>query len=62
MNGRSPFYREGMYSVSRHPNYLGEIALWSGLWLSCSSSLTGVQHLVALSPILVALLITKYVS
>ena len=55
------FIKEGLWGVSRHPNYLGEIALWSGLWLSCSSTLTGAQHLVAFSPLLVALLITKYV-
>ena len=55
------FIKEGLWGVSRHPNYLGEITLWSGLWLSCSSALTGVQHLVVFSPLLVALLITKYV-
>ena len=26
MNGRSPFYREGMYRFSRHPNYFCEVA------------------------------------
>merc|ERR1712192_311939 len=49
----------GLWGVSRHPNYLGEITLWSGLWLSCSSTLAGAQHLVFVSPLLVALLITK---
>jgi len=53
------FIKEGLWGVSRHPNYLGEITLWSGLWLSCSSSLAGAQHLVVVSPLLVALLITK---
>ena len=55
------FIKEGLWGVSRHPNYLGEITLWSGLWLSCSSTLTGAQHLVFVSPLLVALLITKLV-
>ena len=26
MNDRSPFYREGMYRFSRHPNYFCEVA------------------------------------
>ena len=55
------FIKEGLWGVSRHPNYLGEITLWSGLWLSCSSSLAGAQHLAFVSPLLVALLITKLV-
>jgi len=53
------FIKEGLWGISRHPNYLGEIALWSGLYLSCSTTLTGAQHLVILSPVFVALLITK---
>ena len=55
------FIKEGLWGISRHPNYLGEITLWTGLYLSCSSTLTGAQHLVVLSPVFVALLITKYV-
>ena len=45
--------------MSRHPNYLGEILLWSGVCLSAMSSLRGPQHLAILSPVMVALLITK---
>ena len=27
MSGRSPFYREGMYKYSRHPNYFCEVKI-----------------------------------
>jgi len=53
------FISSGLWSISRHPNYLGEILLWSGLCLSAMSALSGAQHLVVLSPAMVALLITK---
>jgi steroid 5-alpha reductase family enzyme len=39
---------------------VGEIMLWSGLWLSCSQSLPRFQKLLsAFSPAFVALLLTK---
>jgi len=53
------FIDTGLWSISRHPNYLGEILLWSGVCLSAMSSLRGPQHLAILSPVMVALLITK---
>lgn len=28
MSGRCPFYREGMYSFCRHPNYFCELGMW----------------------------------
>ena len=44
----------------RFPNYLGEIMLWSGLYLSASSTFKGVwEHSAAISPIFVALLLTR---
>jgi len=53
------FIRTGLWSVSRHPNYLGEIALWFGLYISASSVFQGAQFLSVLSPIFVHLLITR---
>ncbi|XP_072022755.1 uncharacterized protein [Amphiura filiformis] len=53
------FISTGLWSISRHPNYLGEILLWAGLYLSSSSVMSGYQHLSVISPIFVYLLLTR---
>ena len=35
---RGAYIRRGVWSFSRHPNYLGEIASWWGLWLFALAS------------------------
>ena len=42
----------GLWSVSRHPNYLGEILLWTGLYISASSVLKGehIPHILCPRP------------
>lgn len=45
----------GLWSMVRHPNYLGEILLWVGLLVSASSVFRPVDHLAVLSPVLIAL-------
>ena len=49
----------GLWSIVRHPNYLGEIIMWFGLYISASSTFQGIEHLAILSPIFVALLLAK---
>ena len=53
------FINSGLWSISRHPNYFGEILLWSGLYVSASTVMRGSEFLSVLSPVFVALLLTK---
>ena len=56
---RDKWIDSGLWSVVRHPNYLGEILLWSGLFISASSTFKSLDYVSILSPIFVALLLTK---
>jgi steroid 5-alpha reductase family enzyme len=58
---KDAFIHTGLWAASQHPNYCGEILMWSGLWLSCSSVFSGALHLSALSPLLVYYLL-RHVS
>merc|ERR1712156_63276 len=53
------FIKTGLWGISRHPNYFGEILLWFGLYISASSTFRGWQFLSVLSPVFVHVLITK---
>uniref|UniRef100_A0A1E1XCH9 Putative steroid reductase n=1 Tax=Amblyomma aureolatum TaxID=187763 RepID=A0A1E1XCH9_9ACAR len=53
------FIRTGLWSVSRHPNYFGEILLWLGLYLSASSVFRRTEYLCVLCPVTDLLLITR---
>ncbi|MBX4201581.1 DUF1295 domain-containing protein [Candidatus Saccharibacteria bacterium] len=48
----------GFWRMSRHPNYLGEIMVWSGVYIFAVTNLHGVARLLALaSPIYIALIL-----
>ena len=49
----------GLWSLCRHPNYLGEILMWSGLFLPASSVMSGQQYWSVISPMLVIYLLTR---
>jgi steroid 5-alpha reductase family enzyme len=53
------FIRSGVWSVSRHPNYLGEILLWIGVFIVAIPVLSGWQWIAVLSPLFVILLLTR---
>ena len=53
------FITTGLWSLSRHPNYFGEITLWFGIYLSCSSTFRGVQYLSVISPLFICFLLTR---
>ena len=57
---KGKFINTGLWSISRHPNYAGEIVLWWGVWLSSYGALPVWQFVVGLcSPLLVTGLLTK---
>lgn len=53
------FILTGLWSRSRHPNYFGEIVLWIGVFLVAAPALHGWQWVAVLSPVFVALLLTR---
>lgn len=53
------FISTGLWSRSRHPNYFGEIVLWTGVLVIAVPVLEGWQWLALLSPVFVALLLIK---
>lgn len=54
------FISTGLWSRSRHPNYLGEIVLWTGVAIVAVPVLSGWWQWVALvPPVFVAVLLTR---
>lgn len=56
---KGKFINVGLWSRSRHPNYFGEITLWIGIAFIALPTMSGLQYISLISPIFVALLITK---
>lgn len=53
------FIQSGLWSISRHPNYFGEILLWVGVLIIAIPVLQGWQWIALLSPIFVIVLLTR---
>ncbi len=49
----------GLWAWSRHPNYFGEILLWTGVTVASLPVLSGWQWVTIISPIFVAFLIIR---
>jgi steroid 5-alpha reductase family enzyme len=58
---KDKFITTGLWSLSRHPNYVGEIMLWIGISIMALPVLTGYQYGSLISPLFSFLLI-YYVS
>ncbi|MFL3008203.1 MAG: DUF1295 domain-containing protein [Candidatus Neomarinimicrobiota bacterium] len=56
---KDKFISTGLWSISRHPNYVGEITLWFGISIISFPILEGWQFITLVSPIFVYLLLTK---
>jgi steroid 5-alpha reductase family enzyme len=53
------FISSGLWAWSRHPNYFGEIVLWTGIAIMAVPVLTGWRWITLISPVFVFLLITR---
>ena len=53
------FIATGLWAWSRHPNYFGEILLWTGVALVALPALEGWQLVTLASPLFVTFLITR---
>lgn len=58
-DNKGKFIQEGLWAYSRHPNYLGEIILWTGVALVAVPVLQGWQWVVLSSPVFVAILLIR---
>ena len=54
-----PFITTGLWSISRHPNYFGELTLWLGAYIMAFSALNPVQYISFISYPLLALMLIK---
>lgn len=53
------FIDSGLWAWSRHPNYFGEIVLWTGIAIIAVPVLQGWQWATLISPVFVAFLLIK---
>tara|TARA_X000000368_G_C22673308_1_gene554932 strand:- start:155 stop:625 length:471 start_codon:yes stop_codon:yes gene_type:complete len=58
---KDAFINEGLWARSRHPNYFGEIMLWTGITVMGISTFESMNYLAIFSPIFSYLLLV-YVS
>lgn len=53
------FIATGLWSISRHPNYFGEISLWIGVAIIAAPVLQGWQIMTLISPVFVIFLLCR---
>ncbi|MDX1704561.1 MAG: DUF1295 domain-containing protein [Altererythrobacter ishigakiensis] len=56
---KGKFIKSGLWAWSQHPNYFGEITLWTGILVMAIPLLSGWSWLAVISPIFVYLLLTR---
>tara|TARA_B100001113_G_scaffold168495_1_gene137855 strand:+ start:88 stop:966 length:879 start_codon:yes stop_codon:yes gene_type:complete len=58
-NPSEAFIHTGLWARSRHPNYFGEIMLWTGIAVIALNTLTGIEYITLVSPFFVYVLLTR---
>ena len=58
-SNKNKFIDSGLWSISRHPNYFGEIVLWIGIYIITLPSTSGLEYLGIISPLFVIVLLNK---
>ena len=58
-HNKGAFIHTGLWAWSRHPNYFGEIVLWTGVAIITLPVLQGWQWVTLISPVFVTLLLTR---
>jgi steroid 5-alpha reductase family enzyme len=53
------FISSGLWAWSRHPNYFGEIVLWTGIAIIALPVLSGWRWVTLISPLFVTILLTR---
>tara|TARA_Y100001970_G_scaffold285893_1_gene406762 strand:- start:2189 stop:3046 length:858 start_codon:yes stop_codon:yes gene_type:complete len=56
---KGQFITTGLWSISRHPNYFGEIMVWVGMAVISFPVLSGWQYVTLISPVFVTTLLTR---
>ena len=56
---KDAFISTGLWGLSRHPNYFGEILLWVGMAVIALPPLIGWQYVTLISPIFIYSLLTR---
>lgn len=58
-DNKGKFIRSGLWSISRHPNYMGEMMIWIGIAIIAVPVLQGWQFFALISPLFVIILLSR---
>lgn len=59
---KGKFINTGLWSISRHPNYFGEMMIWWGMFFTCVGGFSKPLHYAAATSPVFVMLLLRYVS